>query len=206
MGVSANLLAVIAVVFVLQAVIPPLTGAFVFDPALAFTQPWRFVTSMFLHADITHIFFNCYALFLFGSMLERKVSARDYLLIYFGAGLVGGMFYYATYAFGMIPDIPALGASGAIYGLLGACVFLFPHVRLLFMGFVPMSMRTAAIAWFVMEFLGTFDPSSGVASAAHLGGLLFGLLCGWYLAGRGSSGAQFYYEAKPAYPWQDESR
>jgi membrane associated rhomboid family serine protease len=206
MGISANLLAVLAVVFVLQLIIPPLTGAFVFDPALAFSQPWRFVTSMFLHADLTHIFFNGYALFLFGSMLERKVSSRDYLIIYFGAGLLGGLFYYGTYALGMIPDIPALGASGAIYGILGACAFLFPGVRLLFLGFIPMSMRTAAIAWFVMEFLGTFDISSGVASAAHLGGLIFGFVCGWYLMNRGRQPPPVqYYEERQSYPWQNEN-
>jgi hypothetical protein len=205
MGVSANLLAALAIVFVLQLMIPPLTGAFIFDPQLAFSQPWRFVTSMFLHADITHIFFNGYALFLFGGIMESRARNRDFLAIYFGAGLLGGLLYYATYAVGMIPPIPALGASGAIYGILGAVAMLAPDMRLLFMGFVPMSMRTAAIAWFVMEFLGTFDISSGVASAAHLGGLVFGLAYGWYLKGQGDAhpAAEYYFEAKPGYSWQE---
>ena len=205
MGISANLLAALAIVFVLQLMIPPLTGAFIFDPQLAFSQPWRFVTSMFLHADITHIFFNGYALFLFGGILESRARNRDFLVIYFGAGLLGGFLYYATYLLGIIPPIPALGASGAIYGILGAVAMLAPDMRLLFMGFVPMSMRTAAIAWFAMEFLGTFDMSSGVASAAHLGGLVFGLAYGWYLKGRGDThpAAEYYFEAKPGYSWQE---
>ncbi len=206
MGVSANLLIALGIVFVLQLAIPPLTGAFVFDPALALSQPWRFVTSMFLHADMTHIFFNGFALLMFGPLLERKVSGRDFLIIYFGAGLLGGLLYYATYLAGMIPSIPALGASGAIYGILGACALLFPEVRIFFMGIIPMSMRTAAIAWFVMEFLGTFDISSGVASAAHLGGLIFGLACGWYLKNRSRQPPVVqYYEERPAYPWQNEN-
>ncbi|MDD5339842.1 MAG: rhomboid family intramembrane serine protease [Candidatus ainarchaeum sp.] len=207
MGVSVNLLIALGIVFVLQLIIPPLTGAFIFDPALALSQPWRFVTSMFLHADPTHIFFNGFALLMFGPLLERKVSARDFLIIYFGAGLLGGLLYYLTYAVGIIPPIPALGASGAIYGILGACAVLFPDVRIFFMGIVPMSMRTAAVAWFLMEFLGTFSIDSGVASAAHLGGLIFGLACAWYLRGRKEEQpfAQYSYPAGPAYSWQNEA-
>lgn len=202
MGVSGYLLAALAVVFVLQLAIPPLTGAFVFDPSLALSEPWRFVTSMFLHADLTHIFFNGYALLLFGSMVERRISSRDFLLLYFGAGLLGGFLYYATYLVGMIPSIPALGASGAIYGLLGAAAVFFPDVRILLMGFVPMSMRTAALVWFAMEFLGTFDISSGVASAAHLGGLLFGVAFAWLLARSGPQ--QWQGRSEGGYDWQTE--
>ncbi len=207
MGISTNLLIALGIVFVLQLAMPPLTGAFIFDPALALSQPWRFVTSMFLHADMTHIFFNGFALLMFGPLLERKVSTRDFLMIYFGAGLLGGLLYYATYLAGIIPAIPALGASGAIYGILGACALLFPDVRIFFMGIIPMSMRTAAVAWFVMEFLGTFNMDSGVASAAHLGGLIFGLACAWCLKGRKEehSFAQQYYPTGPAYPWQNEN-
>jgi membrane associated rhomboid family serine protease len=181
MNISGWLLAALAIVFVLQMAIPSLTEALWFDPQLALAQPWRFLSSMFLHADLTHIFFNGFALIMFGSLLERKVSTRDFLAIYFGAGLLGGLLYYATYAAGMIPPMPALGASGAIYGILGACAVLFPDVRIFFMGIVPMSMRWAAIVWFVMEFLGTFSISSGIASAAHLGGLVFGLAFAWLL-------------------------
>ena len=185
MGTITNsLLAIIGIVFVLQMMSDAVTNQFIFDPLLAFSQPWRFVTSMFLHGGLTHIFFNGYALLLFGSILETRVSKREYLILYFGAGLLGGLLYYATYVLGIIPPIPALGASGAIYGVLGACAVLFPDVKILFMGFVPMSMRWAAVAWFIMEFAGTFDISSGVASAAHLGGLIFGVAFALYLGTR----------------------
>jgi membrane associated rhomboid family serine protease len=67
-------------------------------------------------------------------------------------------------------------------------------------------MRTAAIAWFIMEFIGTFDISSGVASAAHVGGLVFGFLCGAYLKSHDGQLSQqhFYFEEKPAYAWENE--
>ena len=179
-SVSLYLLAAIGLIFVLQLIIPSLTDNFIFDPTLAISQPWRFVTSMFLHANITHIFFNAYALFMFGIILERKVSDRDYLTIYFSAGLLGGLLYYLTYVIGMIPPIPALGASGAIYGILGAVAVLMPDLRIFFW-FIPMRMRDAAILWVIIEFLGSLDISSGVASAAHLGGLLFGIAYAWHL-------------------------
>ncbi|MFZ5500690.1 MAG: rhomboid family intramembrane serine protease, partial [Candidatus Micrarchaeota archaeon] len=121
---------------------------------------------------------NGYALFMFGSLLERQISRNEYLAIYFGAGLVGASLYYMTYIIGIIPPIPALGASGAIYGILGATAILLPDLRIFFW-FFPMNIRHAAILWVALEFLGTFDISSGVASAAHLGGLLFGIALAW---------------------------
>jgi membrane associated rhomboid family serine protease len=193
-NLSTWLLAIIGIVFVFQLMSDSVTNAFIFDPAVALTQPWRFLTSIFLHGGLTHIFFNGYALFMFGSILETKVSKKDYLIIFFGAGLLGGILYYATYLLGIIPPIPALGASGAIYGLLGAVAVLMPDLRIFFW-FFPMKMRDAAILWFLMEFLGTFDVSSGIASAAHLGGLIFGVVYAWYLKNK----AQEFYSASWTY-------
>ncbi|NYZ74611.1 rhomboid family intramembrane serine protease [Candidatus Micrarchaeota archaeon] len=184
-NVSSYLLALIGIVFVFQLLTNidsgPVTALFIFAPTLALTEPWRFITSMFLHGSFTHLFFNAYALFMFGSILETQISKKDYLIIYFGAGLLGGLLYYATYLFGIIPPIPALGASGAIYGILGATAILLPEMRIFFF-FFPIKMRYAAILWFFMEFLGTFDVSSGIASAAHLGGLIFGLAYAWHIS------------------------
>jgi membrane associated rhomboid family serine protease len=179
-NLSTYLLLVIGIVFVLQLTVPVVTDLFVFAPTLALVEPWRFITSMFLHGGLMHIFFNAYALFLFGSILESRISKKDYLIIFFASGLAGGILYYVTYLVGIIPPIPALGASGAIFGILGAVAVLLPNLRI-FVWFIPMKMREAAILWFVIEFFGTFDVSSGIASAAHLGGLIVGLLYGWHL-------------------------
>ncbi|HSB46517.1 MAG TPA: rhomboid family intramembrane serine protease [Candidatus Bilamarchaeum sp.] len=172
--ISLIILLSLIAVFIVQMGSDAFTNLFIFDPLTASTEPWRFVTSIFLHGGIAHLFFNGYALFIFGSILERRISLKDYLIIFFGAGLVGSLFYYATYLLGIIPPIPALGASGAIYGILGAVAVLVPNLTVFFW-FIPMPVRYAAICWFLLEFLGTFDISSGVASAAHLGGLLFGV-------------------------------
>ena len=182
-NLSTYLLAFIGLMFILQLIYPPVTDALDFDPTLALSQPWRFISSMFLHAGFLHIFFNGYALFMFGSILERKVSSRDYLIIFFGAGIIGGLSYYATYLLGIIPPIPALGASGAIYGILGAVAMLLPDLQIFFF-FFPMKMRYAVLFWLVLTFAGAFDASSGVADAAHFGGLVFGLAYAWFLTRR----------------------
>ena len=181
-NVTNTLLLAIGIIFILQLLIPGLTEAFYFVPAAALSQPWRFITSMFLHdpTDIFHILFNAYALFLFGSILERRLNWKDYSIIYFGAGIFGGICYSATYVLGIIQSIPALGASGAIYGIMGAVAILMPEIRLFFL-FFPMSIRQAAVVWVIIEFLGTFDPTSGIASAAHLGGMFFGFAYAWLM-------------------------
>ncbi len=179
-NISTYLLAFIGIMYLLQLAYPPLTDALIFDPTVAISQPWRFISSIFLHGSFLHIFFNAYALFLFGPLLERKVSSRDFLIIFFGAGILGGVLYYATYLLGIIPPIPALGASGAIYGIMGAVAMILPDLQIFFFVF-PTKMKYAVVLWLVLTFIGAFDISSGVADAAHLGGLLFGIAYGWSL-------------------------
>lgn len=198
-NITTYLLLAIGFMFVMQLIFPPLTDAFIFDPSLALSQPWRFVTSIFLHANILHIFFNAYALFMFGTVLETQISEKDYLIIFFGAGLLGGIFYYSTYLLGIIPAIPALGASGAIYGILAATAIFLPNMRIFFFIF-PMRMREAALLWVAMEFLGTFDISSGIASAAHLGGLFFGFAYAWWIKSKPPEFYQPTWEAQSQFP------
>ncbi len=201
MNLSTALLAVMGIAFLFQMVSVDFTAAFIFIPTIALQEPWRFISSMFLHGDMMHIFFNAYALFLFGSILERKISQRDYLIIFFGAGIIGGLLYFAmsltefasmctTISGGEIP-CPALGASGAVYGLLGAVAVMLPNMRI-FVFFMPMPMRYAAILWFAISFFGTFtDDGSGIGHAAHLGGLLFGIAYAWFLSRKGTQ--ETYY-------------
>ena len=178
MSVVDYLIAVMVVVFVLQFIIPGFTEAFYFHPALALVQPWRFLTAIFLHGGLMHLFFNAYALYLFGKLVESKIGSREFIKIFFISGIAGNLLYYATYVFGLTVS-PALGASGAIYGIMGVAALLFPDMRIMmFPIFIPISMRTAVIAWIVLSFLGIFDVSSGIASAAHLGGLIVGLIYG----------------------------
>ncbi|MBI5225662.1 rhomboid family intramembrane serine protease [Candidatus Micrarchaeota archaeon] len=168
------LLGAIVVTFLAQIVYPPLTGWFVLDPATLAIHPWTLITSMFLHGGFIHIFFNGFALFTFGPYLERMIGSKRFLAIYFISGIAGGLAYAATYWLHLVPvSIPALGASGAIFGILGAVAILRPNLPIL-MWFIPMPMKYAALVWVALSLLETIDVSSGIAGAAHLGGLFVG--------------------------------
>jgi uncharacterized protein len=162
-------------IFFIQMIFPFFTEMFYFNPATALTEPWRFITSIFLHGNFTHLFFNMFALFLFGMVLERNVGKKEFLKIFLLGGIIGGLIYYLTILIGIAPPIPALGASGGVFAILGALAILTPNLTI-FLFFIPMKMKNAVIIWIILEFFGMFNTMSGIASAAHLGGLLFGLL------------------------------
>ena len=166
---TLTLVAVTTVAFAVQMAIPGITETFLLDSSLVFSEPWRLVTSMFLHGDITHIAYNMCALFLFGSLLERELG-RLYVPFYIAAGIVSGIAAVPFYA-------AALGASGAVYGVMGALAAIKPKLIVFVMG-VPMPMIAAAFVWLALDTVGFFS-STGIANAAHIGGLLFGAVVGF---------------------------
>jgi len=173
--VTLSLIGINVFIFFIE-LISPIENYFSFVPAHAFSEPWTFVTAMFLHADFTHIFFNMFALFIFGTYLEARISKKYFLLIYFASGIVGNVGYMITSPGSLIPG---LGASGAIYGVMGALAMISPTAIIYLYG-VPMPMIVASFFWFISEFFGIFVPS-GIAYGAHLGGLFLGVIFGLYL-------------------------
>lgn len=170
--------------------IPSLTQEFSFTPSLAFEKPWTFITSIFLHSwwrqigstkvlDISHILFNMFALFIFGNFLEKKVDTFTYLTIFFLSGIAGNFGYMIT---SFDPNVPGVGASGAIYGIIGTLAILEPGA-IVFVGYYPVPLLFAAILWGVQEFFGMFFPGR-IARGAHFFGLLIGVLIGWKLRSR----------------------
>ncbi len=150
---------------------------FAFTPALALQQPWTFITSIFLHANFTHLFFNMFALLMFGLPLESRIGSRSFLVIFFISGIVGSIGYVLTAG---DPLIPAIGMSGSIYGIMGTLAMLMPGAMVFIGGFFPMPMIFAVFFWGISEFLGLFAPSA-IARGAHIGGLSVGILYGLYL-------------------------
>ena len=150
---------------------------FAFTPALSLKMPWTFITSIFLHADLTHLFFNMFALLMFGLALENRIGSRNYLMIFFIAGILGSIGYMLT---ARNPLIPAIGMSGAIYGIMGALAMIMPGTMVFIGGFFPMPMIFAVFFWGISEFLGLFT-SGVIARGAHLGGLLIGIIYGLYI-------------------------
>lgn len=139
---------------------------------------WQFVTHMFMHGNFMHIFFNMWSLIVFGPMLERLWGSKKFLIFYFVCGLGAALCHELVLLTQPLSNIPTVGASGAIYGLLLGFGMLYPNYVLTLV-FPPVSLKAK---WFVAIFagielltgvLGTHD---GVAHFAHLGGMLFGLI------------------------------
>jgi hypothetical protein len=150
---------------------------FMFFPAFAWEAPWMFVTSIFLHGDVSHILFNMIALFFFGTYLERMIGGRAFAALFLISGVVGNVGYLLTAS---DPLVPALGASGAIYGVVGTLAVLSPFTLVFIYGMVPVPMIVAAAIWGLLDFAGLFEPS-GIAHGSHLGGMFIGILYGVYL-------------------------
>lgn len=128
-------------------------------------QYWRLITAMFLHIDILHLFFNSYALYIYGPAVEKLFGKIKFLLIYLLSGLVGSILSYA-----FSPN-PAAGASGAIFGLMGALLYFRKRKRRLFQRiFGPGLILIIGINLFY----GFVQP--GIDNWGHIGGLIGGYL------------------------------
>ncbi len=172
---TLTLIGINLLVFFAQLFVPLMQFAFV--PVTAFSEPWTFVTSIFMHAGFSHLFFNMFALFIFGLSLESRISQRGFLIIYFIAGIVGNLAYLYT---DPLSTTPAVGASGAIYGVMGILAVLAPGMMVFVGGLYPLPMILVAIFYAYSNFVGLFSPS-GIAYQAHLGGLFIGVIVGIYL-------------------------
>ncbi len=157
--------------FILQAVLGrDFTNSLMLISGDVFARPWILLTSMFLHSGLNHLFFNMYALILFGPLLEQRIGAKRFLLVYLGSGLIAAFLSSFVYH-------ASLGASGAIMGMIGALIILLPELRLLLFFIIPMPLWMAGIAWALLDMVGVFFPS-GVGNIAHLVGMGTGLLYG----------------------------
>jgi len=132
---------------------------------------WQLFTAMFVHADIVHIFGNMFFLLIFGLRAEEIFRKREYLLIYLSSGLAGNLL---TLLFAPYAQWPSVGASGAIFGMFGACVIYFRRS-------IGQSILGALLYAFFLLMIST---GPGVNIFAHLGGLAVGLIIGYALATR----------------------
>ena len=139
------------------------------------------LTSMFLHSGVLHIAGNMLFLWIFGDNVEDFYGHFTYLLFYLFCGIGSGLLHVA---FNLNSPVPALGASGAISGVMGAYLILYPRSQILTLVFVFLVPIPAVIIlglWFIMQFTSAFSSlgsvaSGGVAWWAHVGGFLLGML------------------------------
>ncbi len=148
---------------------------------------YTIITSLFIHGDIFHIGFNMFYFFLFSLDIEGSLG-RDsfilgrisFLIMYFLSGIVANLIYGLIASVFMDPTIPAIGASGAIFGVMGAYALLFPENQaLVYAGRFLWRTRAwvAVIFYFALQVLyGIIAGGSGVAYWAHVGGFLGGVL------------------------------
>ena len=140
---------------------------------------WQFVTYMFLHGSIFHIFFNMLTLFMFGNDLERYWGTHRFLIYYLTTGIGAGV---CSWLVAMNSWAIVIGASGAIYGLLLAYGLTYPN-RIVYLNFLlPLKVKWLVLIMGAMAFLSSISGSEpGVASIAHLSGMVVGYL---FLTGR----------------------
>lgn len=146
--------------------------------SLPLLTPWQLVTYSFLHGSLMHLAFNMFALWMFGSELERVWGARRLATAYFASVVTGAVTHLLVAgAFGGGGG-PVVGASAGVFGLLLAYALLFPNRRImLLIPPIPMPARVFVLLYAVLELvLGVTGTQSGVAHFAHLGGLLGGWL------------------------------
>ncbi|MHA1408915.1 MAG: rhomboid family intramembrane serine protease [Candidatus Odinarchaeia archaeon] len=147
---------------------------------------YTLITSMFLHASIyepfgfIHIFFNMYALFLFGTFIERKTNPFIYIGLYFFSGVISGIFH-SYMSFVLSPSmvaVPTIGASGAIFGVLAAFAVFFPKQTLYFFG-IPLPAWILILGFLGLETIFALLPSGAfmtIANTAHIGGFIGGAI------------------------------
>ena len=179
-----------------------------FYPTSPYFHWWQYLTHMFMHGGWWHIIFNMYALFIFGSVVERIIGEKKFLILYFVCGLgaaalhTGVEYLQATgymneiakgsqvamQNYTILKSTPTVGASGAIYGLLIAYAMLFPEAKLtLIFPPVTLSAKWWVIIFAVIELVtGVTGTAAGIAHFAHLGGMLFGFLLIWYWRRKGT--------------------
>ena len=140
------------------------------------------VTSMFLHADFFHIFFNMYALFLLGRDCEVAYGSKKFILLYFLSGILAGILH-SVYMYTLFPSDayrPAIGASGAIFGVMASYAVLFPFRRLfVFFGLIPIAAPAIVVIFglaLIQLLYAIAMPFSSIAYIAHIGGFIAGLI------------------------------
>ena len=181
-------------------------------------EPWQLITHMFMHGNFMHLFFNMFALFIFGPPLERMWGGERFLIYYLVTGFGAFILHYTIIHFqiqdlmaqvsqdtleeirrngrqlllqnknytnpdarqlNLLYNIPVVGASGAVFGILLAFGMMFPNVRLIMLFFpIPIKAKYFVAFYGILELWQGIanNPGDNVAHFAHIGGMLFGYL------------------------------
>jgi len=169
------LIVINVIVFGLTTFSPEITGLLAMNKLLAL-EPWRWITSMFVHFGIVHLMFNMLSLFIFGNIIEKKFGSKMFLLTYLGSGFAGniGFLLFA------LPQTFGAGASGAIFGIIGAATIMFPNL-VIFLSFIPLPLKIAGPLMAIGEFVLMFGLPDGIGHSAHVFGFVIGVILAFYV-------------------------
>lgn len=142
---------------------------------------WTLVTSVFSHASLLHFLLNMFVLNSFGGIMVRVLGHRRFLIFYFAAGIISSFCHAAVSRFLLDrPDLPALGASGAIAGLVLLFSLVFPREKILIFGIIPLPALFGALVFVGLDIWGLIAQAEGgglpIGHGAHLGGAATGIL------------------------------
>lgn len=144
-----------------------------FNTAIRAGELWRFITPLFLHGSIPHIFFNMYALLSIGTFMERQLGRGRFTLLYFLGGFAGNVFSFLLTG----ENGYSVGASTAVFALIGAQVIFFYQNRELFGGQARKAIGNTVFIIAINLFIGL---SPGIDNWGHIGGLLGGVIFTWF--------------------------
>jgi membrane associated rhomboid family serine protease len=157
--------------------------------ALAAGRTWTLLTSEFSHLWFLHFFINMYVLASFGPIVENTIGSGRFLSFYLVAAVVASLGHAGVSAFVMgQPGLPALGASGAISGVILLFSFLYPRARILLFAIIPMPAMIGALLFVGLDIIGLIAQFEGgglpIGHGAHLGGAATGALYYWLVIRR----------------------
>lgn len=163
---------------------------------------WQPFTYMFMHANFSHIFFNMFAVWMFGAPLEQRWGSKRYLTYYLvtgvGAGFIQELVWFFMYGANAVPA-SVIGASGAVFSILLAFGWLFPDVRIFIFPIpIPVRARILVIIYAVVELFAGIADMDNVAHFAHLGGMIFGLFMILWWKRRGVGDMNAYSSGEPS--------
>lgn len=142
---------------------------------------WTFITSMFMHGGIFHLLMNMVSLLFIGGLVERLLGKKRYLYFYLLCGIAAGLFYIVAELF-FPSGLVAVGASGALFGLVGFLVLITPNLPVyVFFIPIPIKMKYAGPGLLILLWLISIAGDVPIGNTAHLGGLVAGLFYGVYV-------------------------
>ncbi len=191
------------VIFLMQVLIPGFEDSLLLNDQ-AIYEPWRFLTSIFLHGGLGHLAYNLFALVLFGLMTEHLIGTRKLILVFFISGIFANILGFNFYP-------SSLGASGAIFGLLGLLIILRPKLTVWAFG-LPLPLFIAGILWVLGDIVGAAaflsgNPINNTGNIAHLSGIFVGILFGifWrkHYSQPGIIKAKIYLDEEGMRAWEE---